>query len=68
MLSQKSLKMEPLRLAKMHFLLIVMAMKYVILNYVGKEGFYRLIIRISHIFNHTFSGKRKFAIKTKIKA
>ena len=58
---------------KMHFLLRVTAISKlkefssIILNYAGKEGFYRSIIRISHIFNHTISGKRKFVIKTKIK-
>ena len=56
---------------KMHFLPIVNKLKEfssVILNYAGKEGLYRSIIRISHIFNHTISRKRKFVIKTKIKA
>ena len=39
----------------------------VILNYAVKS-IYRSIIRISHIVNHTISGKRKFVIETKIKA
>ena len=71
MLPQKILKMEPLRFATNAFpAYIVMAISKlkefssVILNYAGK-GFYRSIIRISHIFNHTISGKRKFVIKTK---
>ena len=75
MLPRKSLKMEPLRLAKNAFPAysygheeMLNEFSSVILNYAGKEGFYRLIIRISHIFNHAISGKRNFVIKTKIKA
>ena len=46
---------------KMHFLFTVSKLKEfssVILNYAGREGFYRSIIRISHIFNHTISRKK----------
>ena len=64
MLPRKILKMEPHRLAKNAF----PAYNYghEVSYYAGKEGFYRSMIRISHIFNHTIGGK--FVIKTKIKA
>ena len=57
MLPQKILKMESLRFAKNAFPAYI-EFSSVILNYAGK-GFYRSIIRISHIFNHTISGKKK---------
>ena len=56
MLPQKMLKMEPLRLAKNAF----PAYGYdheVILNYAGKEEFYRSIVRISHISHHQWKNK-----------